>query len=168
MTTAGIFEIRRSGRKAFIYGKHDSYPERWPAMAIRHVADNRHKPLSELIKGVLGVLRGWDYEVHKETADLWNYGGWKETEKEIRRIISIDFREIEESDIPRNIEKYWNYWYVVDLDADNVTVKSLKPKICIDYNYEADLGGEYVCGEKEIVEFQGPLDEYLAKYSSAH
>ena len=164
MTTAGIMEVRESGGRVFIYGTHDSYPDRWPALAIKYIADNRGKPLSEVVRGVLRVLREWDYEIHKKTADLYNYHGWKETEREVRRIVMMDFRQISESDIPRNIEKGWNFWYVIDLDRGAVTVRRIKPKVCIDYDYETDLGGEYVCGEEEVTEFQGSLEEYLSKY----
>lgn len=164
MTTAAILELRAGSNKAFIYGTHDSYPDRWPALAIKYIVDNRGKPLGELVKGVLRVLRDWDYEVHKETADLYNYHGWKETEREVRRIVSIDFRQISESDIPRNIEKGWNFWYIVDLDRGTVIVRHIVPKECLEYDYEADLGGWYVCGEREVIEFQGTLEEYLSKY----
>lgn len=164
MTTAAIFEIHTKNEKAYIYGTHDSYPDEWPVLAVKYVMENRGKPLNDLVKGVLKVLRDWDYDVHKQTADLYNYGGWKETEKEIRRLISIHFRQISESDIPKNIEKGWDFWYIVDLGGGTIRVRRIVPKECFDYDYEADIGGWYVCGEKEVIEFEGSLEDYVKKY----
>ena len=162
MTTAAVFEVRGVSGRVFIYGTHDSYPDGWPTLAVKYIAKNTGKTLNDVAKGVLEAVRKWDYETHMQTADLYNYGGWKETEREVKRWVLNDFRIVKDSDVPKNLEKGWEYWYVVDLSKGTITVKHVKAVMCRDTDEYG--GGIYVCGEKELTEFKGTLNEYLNMY----
>lgn len=160
MTTAGIMEIRVAGEKVFIYGTHDSYPDGWPALAAKYLLERGVRDLGEVVNGVLRQLRDWDFNIHMQTAVWHYYRDWKEREREIRRIVRLDFRQVSETDIPKNLEKGWDYWYIVDLDSGVITVRRVKPKVY------TDTRGKYIYGEEEITEFYGPLRDYLSRYIS--
>ncbi|MEM4133582.1 MAG: hypothetical protein QW317_11860 [Thermoproteus sp.] len=160
MTTAGVLELRGNGKKVFIYGVHDSYPEGWPSLAVKWLVESRGD-LETVAREVLERLRDWDFEGHmKYDYEMYHYKHWKETEKEIRRISAIDFRFISENDIPQNLEKDWDYWYVIDINKNEITVKQKSAVECPSQDESI-----VVCGEQETVQFKGALEEFLSKYS---
>lgn len=160
MTTAGLLELRKDGRRVFIYGIHDGYPEGWPSLAVRWLAERCGDVEAE---EVLKRLRRWDFENHmKYDYETYHYKNWKETEREIRRIATIHFRLVGEDDVlSDNLEKGWDYWYVVDLDRGRAAVKKKKAVRCP----PAEEGAVVICGEEVVEEFDGAIDEFLANYA---
>ncbi len=164
MTTAGIMEIRGLGGRRFIYGTHDSYPDGWPVLVVKFLMGNKLENIEEAVKKALRVLWEWDYDVHKQTAD-WNYfRDWKEREAYLRRTVRNDFRQIRDSDIPNNLEKGWEYWYIVDLEKGIIIIKHITSKMCVEYDHGTNTGKWYICGEEERVIFKGSLNDFLSKY----
>ena len=158
MTTSGIFEIRKFGSKVLLYGTHDMYPDGLPKDAIELVLQNADKPLDKLKDGLLGYLRSWDRDVHKAAIKREYFGSEEEVEKELDRLVSNDFREIKPSDIPKNIEKGWDYMYIVDLDTRTVTI--LYPKEFSRFGDAVVNPATEIYGEKAVKKCTCNLENY--------
>lgn len=155
MTTSGIFEIKKLGSAVLLYGTHDSYPGGWPKDAIERVLQNADRPLDKLKDDLLDYLRSWDRDVHR-TAIRREYSS--SVEKEVDRLVRNNFREIKPSDIPKNIEKGWDYMYIVDLDTRTVIV--LYPKEFFRFGDAVVNPVVEVHGEKAVKKCMCDLENY--------
>ena len=149
MATAGVFQIISGDKVINIYGGHDAHEDGWPAWAVKYVSDNRQKPIEELANEIVGVLRRQDFELYREV--LLGRKGYDEDR--LKRMADSNFFVVPDGDdVPP-----WEYWYVYNVDKNEIVVKTKEPKPCPDRD-------DVSCGSEVVEKFRGSPKEFLVRY----
>lgn len=149
MATAGVFQIVSGSKAVNVFGRHDAYEDGWPAWVVKYISDNSQKPVDELANEIVEVLRKQDYELYREV--LRGREGYDEDR--LKRMADSNFFVVSD----RESVPPWEYWYVYDVNKNEVVVKTKEPKPCPDRD-------DISCGYEVVEEFRGSPKEFLAKY----
>ena len=156
MTTGGILELKRPSERAFIYGWHDSHPDGWPLLVVRRIISIIGSPLPSVVGFLLSVLRDWDFTIHSRydsSIEAW-------------RMSLMHFSQVSPTDIPGNLAKDWDFWYIIDLNNGGIIVKSLEPVVYHHLSRDGTILDDFRGFRRGIV-FRGSLKDYIIRFTQA-
>ena len=113
--------------------------------------DNRDKPLDELGKDTLDIVRKWAETTHIEVCIRHNI---KCDDESIKNEIEKSFYRIYDAN-----SEDWENHFVYDVDNNILSVESRAPRPC------PDNPDEYCTPERPVKVFEGDPRDFLREYS---